>query len=147
MSHVPDKLLGPIVLVGQPRSGSTLLTRVLNESDDILLVNDFYYLQKVDEINAWGTISGQDVRVLADFIFDKVEVRCFSESGVTLEQSMEIPKAELNAFRREFNSRLPDHSFTWSSILENVLSGVAHWLMQSTGLEYTSGSPASLCNY
>ena len=35
----------PVFVVGLPRSGSTLLSRVLNDADDILSVNDLYCVQ------------------------------------------------------------------------------------------------------
>ena len=35
---------GPVVLVGLPRSGSTLLTAIVNQSPDHYVLNDLYYL-------------------------------------------------------------------------------------------------------
>ena len=43
-----------IFIVGLPRSGSTLLSRLINESPDILCVNDLYYVQRVLAENADG---------------------------------------------------------------------------------------------
>ena len=116
---------GPIVIVGQPRSGSTLLTRVLNESENIIIVNDFYYLQKVDELNAWREIGAHEVEELVTFIFDKIETRSFSSPGVTLEQSIDIPKRDLHKFRKEFSPESSDSKVTCWSILNDILSGIA----------------------
>jgi hypothetical protein len=37
----------PIIVVGQPRSGPTILTRVLNDSPERFVINDFYVVQRV----------------------------------------------------------------------------------------------------
>lgn len=65
----------PIILVGLPRSGSTLVSRILNESANCLITNDFYYLQYVESIGAYTKSDHTTKGLLVDFIVDQVKNR------------------------------------------------------------------------
>lgn len=58
----------PLILVGLPRSGSTLLSRIINESVNCLMVNDFYYLQYVVGIDGYVRKDAEAKALMVDFI-------------------------------------------------------------------------------
>lgn len=65
----------PIILVGLPRSGSTLVSRVLNEGLNCFVINDFYYLQYVEGIGGYAKSDSVTKKLLVDFIVDQVRNR------------------------------------------------------------------------
>lgn len=71
---------GPVFLVGLPRSGSTLLSRILNDSPQLFLVNDLYILQEVDALGALEGSDGDTAERLALFLIRKLRLRS-SPSG------------------------------------------------------------------
>ncbi|MEC4985999.1 MAG: sulfotransferase [Oscillatoria sp. PMC 1068.18] len=76
----------PVILIGMPRSGSTLLTRVLNESSETLfLVNDFYYLQHVDSVNGFNTTNQELTKDFAESILTRIKARIERDNSPELE--------------------------------------------------------------
>ncbi|MEO0769311.1 MAG: sulfotransferase, partial [Cyanobacteria bacterium J06649_4] len=65
----------PIVLVGLPRSGSTLLSRVINESSDCFMISDFYYLQYVESLDGYQKKDMSTKALLVDFIVSQLRNR------------------------------------------------------------------------
>ncbi|MEM8614183.1 MAG: sulfotransferase [Cyanobacteria bacterium P01_H01_bin.105] len=65
----------PVVLVGLPRSGSTLVSRILNDSLNCFMINDFYYLQYVESIDGFSKSDQDTKNLLVDFIIDQVRNR------------------------------------------------------------------------
>ncbi len=65
----------PIILVGLPRSGSTLVSRIINDSLNCFIVNDFYYLQYVESVNGFNQSNAHIKELLADFIFNQLQNR------------------------------------------------------------------------
>ncbi|MEL6333854.1 MAG: sulfotransferase [Cyanobacteria bacterium J06626_26] len=65
----------PILLVGLPRSGSTLVSRILNESLNCFIINDFYYLQYVESIGGYAQSNAETKALLADFILTQIRNR------------------------------------------------------------------------
>lgn len=80
----------PIVVVGQPRSGSTITTRVLNECEGVFLLNDFYALQAIDAENLWERDDAQSARRVAEIVLERLTIRATQEEGKTLEQSIDL---------------------------------------------------------
>lgn len=93
----------PIVIVGQPRSGSTITTRILNAFDSVFLINDFYALQAIDAEKLWHRRDPSSSARIAEIVLKRVAVRATQESGKTLEQSIELSSqglAKVSAFAR-----------------------------------------------
>ena len=55
----------PVFVVGQPRSGSTILTRVLNDIPGLFIINDFYVLQKIDSNGLWKQLTCEQAHMIA----------------------------------------------------------------------------------
>jgi hypothetical protein len=53
----------PVITVGMPRSGSTMLSRLLNESPKHYVLNDLYALQMIDATNAWNGFSNREAQL------------------------------------------------------------------------------------
>ncbi|MEO1619842.1 MAG: sulfotransferase [Cyanobacteria bacterium J06632_3] len=65
----------PIVLVGLPRSGSTLLSRIINESSECFMVSDFYYLQYVESLDGYHKKDCHTKGLLVDFVVSQLKNR------------------------------------------------------------------------
>ena len=65
----------PVILVGLPRSGSTLVSRILNDSLNCFVINDFYYLQYVESVDGYIKSDQETKRKLVDFIIEQVRNR------------------------------------------------------------------------
>lgn len=122
----------PIVVVGQPRSGSTILTRYLNEFDGTFIVNDFYVLQKIDAAGLWGQLTPDEAQRIARWIYRILEIRCAQEVGKTLEQPVHLSLAQLAEVKRLVQAPW-DEGLYWSDVLEKLLltaaqlSGAKTW--------------------
>lgn len=65
-----------VFVMGLPRSGSTLLSTLLNNSPDILSVNDLYFLPAVLAMDAVaGEMSDTQTAELADLLLNVINVR------------------------------------------------------------------------
>lgn len=123
----------PTVLVGLPRSGSTLLTAILNQSPSHYILNDLYYLQFVDGRRAWrGFANGEDAAQAKLFLRNMVRHRAavFSPKGIA--NSAEMSARELEqALAAIDDLDLEDGGPQWASTLENVISAAAKVLAKS----------------
>lgn len=117
-------LKGPVVIVGQPRSGSTILTRYINELEGTFIINDFYVLQKVDGANLWGELSSDDAQRIARWIYRILEIRCTQEIGKTLEQPIHLDLESLAQVKALVLSPWPVGLF-WFDVFETVLGTAA----------------------
>lgn len=116
--------MSPIVIVGQPRSGSTLLTRIVNEANEAFILNDFYVLQKIDAAGLWGVLDAQSAAQIATWVFERIEIRATQESGKTLEQSIDLSTDGLEATRAVAAGPWAD-GLMWSDVLETVMMAAA----------------------
>lgn len=118
--------LSPIVLVGMPRSGSTLLVRVLNESPDVFLVNDFYFFQKMKAIGNSET----SLPLLANYLLEIIEARSNKTGERALVASLKLTASEITELKEYTNELLRrSPSIVWSELLESVLT----WAMLAEG--------------
>ncbi|MGF1605864.1 MAG: sulfotransferase [Rhodothalassiaceae bacterium] len=123
MSDVPP-FSGPLVLVGQARSGSTLLTRLLAESGHFCLVNDAYLLQAMDDIMGQN---GAEIRRLSDFChlcIDRVAERSTADGVRTINRSVLLSAADIDALRSRADA-LVQAAGTPAGILQAVLQETA----------------------
>lgn len=113
-----------IFIVGLPRSGSTLLSRLINESHDILCVNDLYYVQRVLAENAAeGLLEPGITRRLADYILDLISERS-STSDFFIGQ-IRLPEYRIASIRKKVLQECRKKRFEWSSLMDDVLTRVA----------------------
>lgn len=117
----------PIILVGLPRSGSTLVSRILNESLNCFIVNDFYYLQYVESIGGFHHSNAQIKKLLVDFIFDQLKNRTKPE-GLGDEVWFGLPfsssqQEELNRFVEAYKA--DGQTKNWAQILQDIMQVAA----------------------
>jgi len=114
----------PIVVVGQPRSGSTITTRVLNECDGVFLLNDFYALQAIDAEGLWQRRDPAAAGRVAEIVLDRLTIRATQETGKTLEQSIDLPADKLAEVAAQARRDWPDGT-AWHEVVGAILSHAA----------------------
>ena len=114
----------PIFVVGQPRSGSTLLTRILNEAPGLFVINDFYVLQKIDAAGLWSPLTSNEAATIAGWIYERIRIRATEERGKTISQSIEMTDAQLADLARLVGQSWPD-GLMWSDVLARVMETAA----------------------
>lgn len=122
MSH--SALAAPVFVVGQPRSGSTLLTRILNEAPDLFVINDFYVLQKIDAADLWGPLAPMQARTIADWIYERIHIRATEDREKTISQSIEMTGEQLAELAEVVQAPWPE-GLVWSDVLDRVMSAAA----------------------
>ena len=118
----------PIIVVGRPRSGSTLFTRLLNESPDLCIVNDFYYLQYVDSLGGFSQCNPIFLKNIARQILltlkDRQKLDDSGKAGIEFNQSLTPDKEEkLKTFIEQC---LRQPNYTWSSLFSSIMEYNAH---------------------
>lgn len=114
----------PVFIVGLPRSGSTLLSKIINETPDILSFNDFYYIQKVFEINAeTGPLDRKQIHQLVDWIIQFTKRR--SCSGDDFIGQFHFNEKKLADLQEEMISKHTKASTTWATLMEEGLLQLA----------------------
>jgi len=94
---------GPLVIVGQARSGSTLLTRLIADTGYFLLVNDAYFLQMADDICKTVPMSEGEALQLAEAVVKRMEERAITENVHTVNRSVPLSEDQFRALK----TRLP----------------------------------------
>ena len=117
--------ISPLVLIGLPRSGSTLLTRILNESPDLFMVNDLYYLQEADAIGAFQDNDAAKARHLIDFLLAKIRRRSSHGESRKLVQSLLLNESQLGQIEEYADQIYQSGLLTWHEILKQILSFAA----------------------
>ncbi|MBX2865712.1 MAG: sulfotransferase, partial [Leptolyngbyaceae cyanobacterium MAG.088] len=120
-------MLSPIILVGLPRSGSTLVSRILNDSLNCFIINDFYYLQYVESIDGYTKFDQDTKALLVDFIVDQVRNRTRPED---LEDEVwfglpfsEVELQKIAAFAEAYKAN--GEVKNWAQILQDMMQYLA----------------------
>ncbi|WP_324827106.1 sulfotransferase family protein [Qipengyuania zhejiangensis] len=123
---------GPVVLVGLPRSGSTLLTKIINESPDHFALNDLYYLQLIDSQDSWnGFKSVEQAREAKELVRNMVRHRSAVHSPKGIANSAEMTPDQLDTALAAIDAQWPGEGDTgitgdWGDIVEAVtMAGAA----------------------
>lgn len=114
----------PLFVVGLPRSGSTLVSRLLNESPELMSVNDLYYLQTVLAHRAdRGPLDAERFRLLLDKLLGVVTDRS-TDKDVFIGQ-LRLSAKRIISLRRELFEEHRASPMSWASLLDRTLSQVA----------------------
>lgn len=114
----------PVFVMGLPRSGSTLLSRLLNETDDILSVNDLYYLQAVLAEDAeQGTLSRPQLTRLLDNLLEVISTRATAEEEFIGQFS--VSAEQIDEIRQSVLLRAENGPLTWADLMNQALTAVA----------------------
>lgn len=115
-------IINPLIIVGMPRCGSTIFTRLLNESTDLLIINDFYYLQYVDSINGFRNNDDATKAKLAEYIEDWLIRRIKRPTSTGIGCGLMISneqEAKIRSFLHNLDVRRLEN---WASILTEIMS-------------------------
>jgi len=116
----------PVIVVGMPRSGSTIFTRLLNESPDLLVLNDFYYVQHAESIGALKNTNQENssklIAFIKDLLFRRIDKAKYEpgdtgviECGVKLNESQ---KLQIDNFIDDYSQ---ENSEDWATVLQNIM--------------------------
>ncbi|WP_177186271.1 sulfotransferase [Nitrosomonas sp. Nm166] len=113
-----------IFVMGLPRSGSTLISRLLNNSPDILSVNDLYFLQAVLAMDATsGELSHLQIVELVDLLLNVINVR--SNVNEEFIGQLNITPESIQRIRQEVLSRQKHKRYEWHDLMNDLLSLVS----------------------
>ena len=115
-------MTSPLIVVGMPRSGSTLLTRILNESPDLFIVNDFYYLQYVDSVNGFTSVDNELSQTLAKEVLDRIKARIERLDSPELECGLYFSESNERELENFVRDNCQKDTFTWSELLEKIMT-------------------------
>lgn len=113
--------MNPIFVMGLPRSGSTLLSRLLNATPDILSVNDLYYLQAVlaEGVADLQLTHAVSIRLI-DRLLEVIATRAHANEDFI--GQFDISPEQLEEIRSAVMAAPPPR---WNLLLDAVLSRVA----------------------
>jgi hypothetical protein len=114
--------VGPIVLVGMPRSGSTLYSALLNQAKQVYLINDAYFLQEVDKVNAWQKFECEsDARDFLKYVEALIIRRSAVRNTSVLMNSARMTADQLDAACTAI-SKVEVRDRNWHSILADIMT-------------------------
>jgi len=116
------KLDNPVIVIGMPRSGSTIFTRLLNESPDLLVLNDFYYLQYAESIDALANTSQEISADLIAYIHNMISIRIERADSKGIASGVQLSEAQELAVSDFINNYSPENSENWATILQAIMS-------------------------
>ena len=122
----------PLFVVGMPRSGSTIFTRLLNESSDLFIVNDFYYLQYVDSLRGFENNSETVNQQLAAYVLKLIKARIERPDSPAISCGLMLcaeDEAKIEKFVAELDCTGEQN---WASILEQIMQFSASLLGKKT---------------
>ena len=111
----------PLIVAGMPRCGSTIFTQLLNQSQDLLVINDLYYLQFVDGIGSFDSCDAVAQKKLVEYIEHGLIGRIERVSSQGIRAGIKISpeqESKILSFIRNFEYS-PQKD--WASILEEIL--------------------------
>jgi hypothetical protein len=122
----------PLIIVGQPRSGTSLLTRVINESLDYLIFDDLYVLQYIDAEDLWHHTQRSELQKISEFLFRKYSFRSQRERDPRQLSDFPLPPTKLPDLRA-FIDNIDYDQCNWAKVIEKIatksalLAGRAGW--------------------
>lgn len=109
----------PLIIVGQPRSGTSLLTRVVNESFDYLVFDDLYILQYIDAEKLWQQTDRDELHKISEFLFRKYSARAQRERDPRQLSDFPLPPVKLPDLRTFIDS-IDYSQCNWANVIEKV---------------------------
>lgn len=113
-----------VFVVGVPRSGTTLVSMILNHSGVYLSLNDLYFLQRVASFSAFaGRLSVDHAHCLLDHLLDLVAKR--STSADRFIGQIFVASEALAAVRQTMHQRIARQAYTWHGLQQETLDLLA----------------------
>jgi Sulfotransferase family len=114
----------PVFVMGLPRSGSTLLSRILNTSPDILSVNDLYFLQEVLANDAENSVlSANQAHALTTSLLKVIDTR--ANANTEFLGQFKVSEKQIDAIREDVLKAHDIRAMSWSEMMDAILSRVA----------------------
>ncbi|MGB3188504.1 MAG: sulfotransferase [Limnoraphis sp.] len=118
--------MSPVFIVGMPRSGSTLFTRLLNESQDLFLVNDSYYLQYVESVNGFENNHPSLNNDLAQYVLKSIQARIERPDSPPIECGLMFSESEEHQLEDYALKCGKQTDLNWASILKQIMEFAAN---------------------
>ncbi|MEL7083835.1 MAG: sulfotransferase [Cyanobacteria bacterium J06597_1] len=124
----------PVILVGMPRSGSTILSRLLNESPELFIVNDFYLLQRAEGLGVLKSdLDASEAKCFAANVIRRIKCRIEREDSTDIEDALCITPSQEAELEEYALSVATEESRSWHEILSSIMHkagemmGKPHW--------------------
>ena len=115
----------PLFIVGLPRSGSTLLSKILNDGDTYFSINDLYYIQAAQSIDATqGLLSKREASFLIEKLLEVVETRALENNEFIGQFSFSID--QLNEIRRAAMEQHTQRPYTWGHFIRRCTHPISY---------------------
>ena len=127
MTDGPGPGAGPVFIVGLPRSGSTLLSRWINEGGDVVVFNDLYYLQAVfGEGAERGPLDAATAERLLQALLEVI--RRYADNDDALVAKLPLATADIDAIEQGVRKTSRDRPLDWAALMDETLGRVARAL-------------------
>lgn len=117
----------PLIVVGQARSGSTLLCALINGSGKAAIVNDAYFVQAADNFAAKDWRDSAKRGMVIERWLATLAIRSSDNPGATVDRSIVMSKPDFDAFAAEARA-LGERHETWPPLLQAFLATLARRL-------------------
>ncbi|MDR4517208.1 MAG: sulfotransferase [Nitrosomonas sp.] len=125
-----------VFVIGLPRSGSTLLSRLLNNSPHILSVNDLYFIQAVMALNVVeGELSSVQMEALTDQLLSVVTIR--TNASEEFIGQFQVAPARIQEIRSEVLAKQKSTPYSWYGLMNDLLGKVAESVGKSRWADKT----------
>ncbi|MGK7910421.1 MAG: sulfotransferase [Synechococcus sp.] len=112
----------PVILVGMPRSGSTILSRLLNESPELFIVNDFYLLQRAEGLGVLKSdLDASQAKCFASNTMSRIRCRIEKEDSPEIEDALCISPDQEAELENYALSVAAEHGSSWNEILSLIM--------------------------
>ena len=128
----------PVIVVGMPRSGSTILTRLINESPDLFLVNDFYILQRAEGLGILkSNLDESQAKAFAEQTIARIKCRIEREGSSDIEDALHINPKQEQELEDYALSVAAKGNQSWHEILTLIMNKAGE-MMGKTGWGYNT---------
>ena len=107
---------GPLVIVGQARSGSTLITRLMADTGHFFLVNDAYFLQMADDLCPRPEPTPEERLRLARACLERMRQRALTEEAGTVNRSVPLSAAQFAGLEEALGTIVRQSATAWEVI-------------------------------
>lgn len=124
----------PVILVGMPRSGSTILSRLLNESPELFIVNDFYVIQHAEGLGVLKSdLDASEAEVFVANAIRRIKCRIEREDSPDIEDALRITPAQEAELEEYALDIAAEGRHPWHELLSLIMCkagdmmGKPHW--------------------
>ena len=114
----------PVFIVGMPRSGSTMLSRIVNESESTLCLNDLYYVQLVLERGLQdGNLNRENFELLKKFLIDFLLLR--SKYNDSFTGQIVLDDSQIENVQKNIEAEFAKNGYQWHELIDDCFSQIA----------------------